>query len=61
MEFKSTLQKEVERGAAHAATACILTKCADALSDSGLEQCLPYPVVGDPSLSFGLAKGQADL
>jgi septal ring factor EnvC (AmiA/AmiB activator) len=59
VELKSTLQKEAGRGAAPAAAAASsLTKCAGASGGSGLEECLPYPVLGDQSLSFGLAKGQ---
>lgn len=58
MELKSTLQKEAERGEAHVAAASILTKCAGASSDSGLEECLPYPVFVYLSLSFVLAKRQ---
>lgn len=57
MELKSTLPKEAE-GEAHAITASILSECADASSDRGLEECLPYPVLDDLSLSFGFAKGQ---
>lgn len=63
MELKSTLQKEAEGGEAHATTASILSAYADASSDRGLEECLPYPVLSDTilsdlSLSFGFAKGQ---
>lgn len=51
MELNSTLQKEAEGGEARATTASILSGCADASSDWGLEECLPYPVLSDTILS----------